>query len=485
MSRRPRRAYRGAAFVVPAPFKPKLESSTDTAFFEDVDDAPGEDFSTKSRRASLLVPDASYGNSLPFVGLSFRYPYPELDFAEVLHHGTHRRYRASGDSMRLMSRLSTDSLLDWSREAMSEAATAAGTAPEAPATRTLPTPSVPLAQSATAPPASASTSATVTPAMPTAKMAAASSLQLASPSPRTMSSAGGSGTASAPLATPHSTTMAEMAAVPAAAAATTAALSQTASATTSGAAAAAASSASATGSEAAATVAAAAKPPAKSSTGSTHCVHFPDALVLLDAAANGELELVAHLVDSGLASVQARNELNSTAVHKAASYGFAPIVEWLLDHGAPLNDQDAQGNTPLHLAAANDMWDAARCLVCHGASVTIRNEDGELALELCTGNPELFAGGPCAAAVTAGPAASFGRSPQPPACTASVVARNCSPRSCCSCCCSCRDFRAHARARDAGGGDCEGCARLLFDVAGLAGAGPTGRVRRSGGAALA
>ena len=61
------------------------------------------------------------------------------------------------------------------------------------------------------------------------------------------------------------------------------------------------------------------------------------------------LDAVTFLVERG-AAVSAVNKVGQTALHGAAYMGGTPIVQFLLDHGASLNPQDAQGQTPYRIA---------------------------------------------------------------------------------------------------------------------------------------
>ena len=62
-----------------------------------------------------------------------------------------------------------------------------------------------------------------------------------------------------------------------------------------------------------------------------------------------------------------------TALHIAAEKGFRDIAELLLEHGADVNLQDGEGNTPLHYAARNFDAEMICFLVKKGADVNARN----------------------------------------------------------------------------------------------------------------
>ena len=68
-------------------------------------------------------------------------------------------------------------------------------------------------------------------------------------------------------------------------------------------------------------------------------------------------------------------------LHEAANHGFTPIVEYLLDKGASINDRGGDacaGTTPLHDAAANGRTDVVRLLVTRGANVHAKDDNVSL-----------------------------------------------------------------------------------------------------------
>ena len=67
------------------------------------------------------------------------------------------------------------------------------------------------------------------------------------------------------------------------------------------------------------------------------------------------------------------NKNPHTALHIAAEKGFKDIAELLLEHGADVNLQDGEGDTPLHYAARNFDAEMICFLVKKGADVNARN----------------------------------------------------------------------------------------------------------------
>ncbi|MBR5888324.1 MAG: ankyrin repeat domain-containing protein [Akkermansia sp.] len=115
---------------------------------------------------------------------------------------------------------------------------------------------------------------------------------------------------------------------------------------------------------------------------------------LLDAAKNGETELVKLLIAAG-ADVNQADILGETPLHNAAIFGHAECVKLLLAAGADVNakgnakvnehDDDYTWNsytscTPLIVAVGNDHAGCAKLLLAAGADVNMASEDGETPL---------------------------------------------------------------------------------------------------------
>ncbi|MCL5260149.1 MAG: ankyrin repeat domain-containing protein [Gammaproteobacteria bacterium] len=108
---------------------------------------------------------------------------------------------------------------------------------------------------------------------------------------------------------------------------------------------------------------------------------------LLEAAKKGNLDAVQRLVTAG-ASVANAIEIYScmTALLWAAYYGHTTTVEWLLGHGARLDEKDEFGGTALLLAAGNGHTATVEWLLGHGARIDEKDEFGRTALLLAAGN---------------------------------------------------------------------------------------------------
>ena len=103
---------------------------------------------------------------------------------------------------------------------------------------------------------------------------------------------------------------------------------------------------------------------------------------LLKAARLGDLEGVLHAIDDG-ANINAVDKMymNWTAVHYAAFYGHASLVERLVDFGADLDARDLLLWTPLHYAALKGRADACDALLHCGADVMALTKHGKTPLQ--------------------------------------------------------------------------------------------------------
>jgi len=103
---------------------------------------------------------------------------------------------------------------------------------------------------------------------------------------------------------------------------------------------------------------------------------------LVKMAMLGSVDAVKQLLADGADVDGSAPGTNWTALHAAASDGRTAIAKVLLEHGADVNRQSDNGNTPLHLAALWEHYETAKLLLASGADVTIRNENGETPQEL-------------------------------------------------------------------------------------------------------
>lgn len=88
----------------------------------------------------------------------------------------------------------------------------------------------------------------------------------------------------------------------------------------------------------------------------------------LDAALDGNLEVVQDAIDAGL-DVNAADEQARNALMLAAFNGHTPLAKLLLDKGAMINHRDAAGRTALMFAASGPNAETVKYLLDAGAEV--------------------------------------------------------------------------------------------------------------------
>ncbi|CAJ0582496.1 unnamed protein product, partial [Mesorhabditis spiculigera] len=112
-------------------------------------------------------------------------------------------------------------------------------------------------------------------------------------------------------------------------------------------------------------------------------VRFDPLVLLLDAALEGEMDLV--ITCAGLLSdVSAANDEGITALHNAICAGHYEIVRFLIDRFADVNAQDSDGWTPLHCAASCNHLPMVRLLIESGACLFAATlSDQETPIEKC------------------------------------------------------------------------------------------------------
>src|SRR5437763_8706313 len=94
-------------------------------------------------------------------------------------------------------------------------------------------------------------------------------------------------------------------------------------------------------------------------------------LDLFDAASVGRLDRARALLDADPSGVKAWSSDGFTALHLAAFFGYAKVVELLLARGAEVSlaARNPMKDQPLHSAAAGRPGEVARLLVDAGADV--------------------------------------------------------------------------------------------------------------------
>jgi ankyrin repeat protein len=71
--------------------------------------------------------------------------------------------------------------------------------------------------------------------------------------------------------------------------------------------------------------------------------------------------------------------------HQAHALRLTTLTQRLLEHGANVNAQNKDQETPLHLASRFRLHDMAIFLLQHGADVNVENSEGKSPLQLASG----------------------------------------------------------------------------------------------------
>ena len=85
----------------------------------------------------------------------------------------------------------------------------------------------------------------------------------------------------------------------------------------------------------------------------------------------GIIDVVALLIESGTADINAKDKGGDTALHEAAYSNRPEIIQLLIDAGADIEARTNYGATPLYHAAEAESIDAARILLQLGANPNI------------------------------------------------------------------------------------------------------------------
>uniref|UniRef100_A0A914X1F2 SH3 domain-containing protein n=1 Tax=Plectus sambesii TaxID=2011161 RepID=A0A914X1F2_9BILA len=108
--------------------------------------------------------------------------------------------------------------------------------------------------------------------------------------------------------------------------------------------------------------------PTKRPPGEKRNIEFDPLALLLDAALEGELDLVQRSA-AKITDVSVCNDEGITALHNAICAGHYEIVRFLVESNADVNAQDSDGWTPLHCAASCNNLPMVKFLVERGACV--------------------------------------------------------------------------------------------------------------------
>ncbi len=124
----------------------------------------------------------------------------------------------------------------------------------------------------------------------------------------------------------------------------------------------------------------------------TRRVNFDPHALLLDAAVEGEVELVVKC-STLVKSISEPNDEGITALHNSVCAGHFDIVKYLVEFGCDVNYADNDGWTSLHCAASCNNLQMVKFLIEHGASLFATTiSDNETAVDKCEEDEDGFAG---------------------------------------------------------------------------------------------
>ncbi|KAA3609612.1 MAG: ankyrin repeat domain-containing protein [Calditrichaeota bacterium] len=102
---------------------------------------------------------------------------------------------------------------------------------------------------------------------------------------------------------------------------------------------------------------------------------------LITAAALGNFDAAKILIESG-AALDHQNADGSTALHTATAFGKIEIAQLLIDAGIALNVQNNTGGTALHTAAFFCREEIVQSLLDKGVDKSIKNKMGQTAQQI-------------------------------------------------------------------------------------------------------
>ena len=105
---------------------------------------------------------------------------------------------------------------------------------------------------------------------------------------------------------------------------------------------------------------------------------------IITAAAMGSVEAAKLLIDAG-ADLNYQNADGSTALHTAALFGKNEVAKMLMDAGINLDIQNNDGATALHTAAFFGNIELVDALLKKGADKSLKNKSGKTAYETVAG----------------------------------------------------------------------------------------------------
>ncbi|KAM5132443.1 protein phosphatase 1 regulatory subunit 12C isoform 1-T1 [Mantella aurantiaca] len=115
-----------------------------------------------------------------------------------------------------------------------------------------------------------------------------------------------------------------------------------------------------------------------------HTVRFERAAEFLAACAGGDLLEAEEMLrgEIGKEITDSTNTDGISALHQACIDENLEVVEFLVNHGANVNQADNEGWTPLHVAASCGYMEITEYLLKHSVNIAAVNSDGDVPLDI-------------------------------------------------------------------------------------------------------
>lgn len=114
-------------------------------------------------------------------------------------------------------------------------------------------------------------------------------------------------------------------------------------------------------------------------------VHFVPSVMLLEAAARGDVEEVRRLLMYGV-NPDSTNEDGLTSLHQCCIDNNEEMMQLLVEFGANVNAEDSEKWTPLHAAATCGHLPLVKYLISKKANLLAVNADGNMPYDICEGD---------------------------------------------------------------------------------------------------
>ncbi|MBP6869856.1 ankyrin repeat domain-containing protein [Candidatus Babeliales bacterium] len=102
-----------------------------------------------------------------------------------------------------------------------------------------------------------------------------------------------------------------------------------------------------------------------------------------DYTVSDKLDMMQDLLDSKKVNIDARDRDGKTALNLATYYKKDPaIIEFLVQHGAEVNEPDLFNVTPLHNSIRYEEIPVAKILLAVGADENHKDDDGRTPMDL-------------------------------------------------------------------------------------------------------